>query len=193
MSLRSHPRRLRLSALSLPLLVTVGCSTTTERHRSEARTWRDAGGTCWRMPAYSCRPDATCNPPSPERVDCPDDLSTLSSDNYRPPPPAPRRWRDAAGKCFEETPVACPSPEVATCNPPPPYPIDCPADLSTLSFDAFVPPQPPPLPKLPDGPIRKDASGTCWSDPPASCPPPEEGTTCNPPPPERVPCPPGAE
>lgn len=187
MSLRSRPRRLRLSALSLPLLVTAGCSSSGE-HRSEAKTWRDEAGACWHMHGFKCSPDATCNPPPPERVDCPADLSTLSSDAYRPPPPPPRRWRNAAGECFEEIEIVCPPPEVATCNPPPPEPIDCPADLSTLSFDAFVPPPPLPL-----GPVRKDGAGLCWYDPPANCPPPEEGTTCNPPPPEQVPCPPDAK
>jgi hypothetical protein len=98
------PRRLRLAALSMPLVVTASCSTSTPvpppEPASKPQMMRDAAGVCWldESSSSNCPPDATCNPPPPRRIECPTDLARLTSDRFKPQPKPPV-WRDAAGTC----------------------------------------------------------------------------------------------
>jgi len=69
----------------------------------------------------ACPPQARCNPPRPETVECPE--------RYQP-----RYDKQPDGTCVRFDPVQCPvtcdgCPPVPTCNPPPPRVVDCPEGL----------------------------------------------------------------
>ena len=80
------------------------------------------------------------------------------------------------GTCVSfPTDFKCPT--GATCNPPPPKPVECP------------PEQQLPTAKDPADVTKRD-NGQCWEHRKIRCP---EGARCNPPPPRRVMCPSDAD
>lgn len=176
MILRRLPRSLRLSALSLPLVLTVGCSSTPAGPLpgKDTSIRRRADGHCFKDFNPSCPPDVACNPPAPEPVACPDPKA-LDFDG----------WRDGVGRVEDGTCVVVKAP---TCPPEGACTenlggtTECVADKKTLKFDRFREVPPPAA-----GRIFRRADGTRLLMPPApNCPP---KATCNPPPPHPIPCP----
>lgn len=184
MVIRRLPRQLRSSALALPLVMTLGCSSTsgTGGVKSDPQVFRGADGWCQIVHPVSCPPDTMCNPPPPMRTDCPADLSVLTHDGWQP-----GVGRVDDGTCMT---VAAPTCVVATeaCTENLGPTTTCPDDPKALRFDRYKPPEPPELPKPKlAGRILRQVDGTCISlAEPMKCPP---KATCNPPPPKRIECP----
>lgn len=181
MVIRRLPRQLRSSALALPLVMTLGCSSTsnTGGGQSSPTVYRGADGWCHITYDMKCPPDATCNPPPPQRIDCPTDLGKLSHDGWQP-----GVGRIADGTCVTLEAPTC-TVATDTCAENLGNTTACPEDPKTLRFDRYKPPEPT-KPKY-AGRILRRADGTCTllASPP-SCPP---NVTCNPPPPRPIDCP----
>lgn len=113
---------------------------TLESDHWTARVGRMESGTCVETVAPSCPPTVeTCQERAPREVPCPEDAKLLAFDRFVKKAPAPRPWRDEEGECWVMPRIDCPPPEVATCNPPPPQKVECPADPKELSSDRFKP------------------------------------------------------
>lgn len=185
MVLRRLPRHLRSSALSLPLVLTLGCSSspgTGSGPERSSTTWRDPIGHCFVSETVRCPPNATCNPPPPRRIACPDGGVGLDLDNFEG---GVGRLED--GRCVTILPPTCPvETTVCTENLGEAVPCPEPGDKGkALRFDRFVPKKTELL--RPAGRILRRADGTCTllAEPPR-CPP---NATCNPPPPRPIECP----
>jgi len=104
-------------------------------------------GSCWLIEDPSCPPDATCNPPPPQPVDCATGAPVKE--------PEPTESAPDAGVAV-----------IATPEPPTPEASDGGSDEPRVTYD------------------RRD-DGTCWEYVDVTCPP---QVRCNPPPPRRVDC-----
>jgi hypothetical protein len=175
-----RPRR----AFAAPLVMTVAAipacvvsqsdgPTTPPPHggAAESRDHRGEGGDA---------PDVVANPPRPVAGDARvrSDVAVterleLAEEPGDPAPSYERNWTvriDAKGACLAYQDVQCPT--GATCNPPPPQPVACPAGITV------------------DRPVHifaQAGSHDCYVMPaPVRCP---ERATCNPPPPRKTACP----
>lgn len=85
-----------------------------------SRTWEvrldRSGATCRAYVPVVCQPKATCNPPPPRAIDCPDGITV-----ERPV----RVMEQAPGECYA-LPEVTPCPKDMACNPPPPRKTACP-------------------------------------------------------------------
>jgi len=100
----------------------IACPPSLTNGGGSMRLWHHEGR-CNAFFEMECPKDATCNPPPPEDIDCPE--------RYRPPPPQPvadptRIVRRPDGICYEHRETKCP--EGARCNPPPPRKVPCPPE-----------------------------------------------------------------
>lgn len=108
-----------------------------------SRIDRHEDGTCWQVHEVSCPPEALCNPPPPQQVDCATGGPIVETPTPEPdaggfaePPPETPEQPDAGGgdpgyridrradnSCWKMWEVSCPP--QAKCNPPPPQRVDC--------------------------------------------------------------------
>lgn len=110
------------------------------------------------------------NPPPPQHVKPkPPPIKTIETADGK------RITRRRNGTCWQSFKTSCP--EGARCNPPPPRPVECPAELS-LGLPTQI--------KEGDKTTWRRPDGRCESMFNIEC---EEGSTCNPPPPQPTPCP----
>lgn len=120
-------------------------------------------------------PSASAATPAATAESTPAPQASGAPMRMNPPPPAPNRTftiAKSAGKCAAMEDVQCPS--GATCNPPPPQPYPCPANVT--SYPAKL--------------TEHADTGACTVriHSVVECP---RGMNCNPPPPhdDKVPCP----
>ena len=81
-------------------------------------TWRvvvDGVGTCTAMRDMECPEGASCNPPEPPRITCPDGADKIQYSI---------RAQDDGTCVLVAPPPECP--HGVACNPPPPHKVDCP-------------------------------------------------------------------
>lgn len=173
--------RLPRRAFAAPLVMTIAAApaacvvTSDPAPRNTGTTTTTTGGTPDTRDHREGQPDTVviANPPPPKP-------EPEAQPEPPPPPPEPqappdhrRDWTvtlNADGTCAAFMDVKCvPN---ATCNPPPPQKVECPAGITA------------------DRPMQLYAmadSNECWIAPPsAKCPP---KATCNPPPPRKHACP----
>jgi hypothetical protein len=105
---------------------------------------RQDDGTCWKSFDVSCPPDAMCNPPPPQQVDCatgepipepPPEQADAGATPVIAAPDPPVQEEDAGADpgfsidhradntCWKYFKTNCPV--GARCNPPPPQRVDC--------------------------------------------------------------------
>lgn len=160
----------------MPFVFTADCSST--RHETKAQSWRDSSGICMYAPGMSCPADATCNPPPPTKIDCPDDLTQLDWDHWKA-----QLGRVENGTCVEtQAPICAKDKEI--CDEQPPVPVSCPDDLTKLAFDRYVPTKNNET-EVTTRIVRRQ-NGTCWEQEEGNCPP---NVPCNPPAPRPIDCP----
>lgn len=151
----------RTFAASFVITVGSGCTPATTSPPNDPATGpqtglqRQADGTCLKTYEVNCPPEATCNPPPPEVVDCdsgepipprerdlpPIDAAGAGADaatgeGARPPRPDPGALPPPSGKPGTEVVRRAEGtcweithvdcPPNAKCNPPPPLQVECP-------------------------------------------------------------------